>query len=115
MGRRRLMGDDDGVSCTDLANDANAFWLMFGAILVFFMQTGFTMLEVGSVQHKNSKNILIKNIFDAAIGSLIWWLIGYGIAFGSDEGRFVGTTHVSQSNHIFFIVTTKAPNKSLGS
>ena len=51
-----------------LASDVDAFWLMFGAILVFFMQTGFAMLEVGSVQAKNTKNILIKNIFDAAIG-----------------------------------------------
>jgi ammonium transporter, Amt family len=94
MGRRTLLGDDDNVNAGDLAGDLNAFWLMFGAILVFFMQSGFTMLEVGSVQHKNAKNILIKNIFDAAIGSLVWWLFGYGIAFGSDAGKFIGTTQV---------------------
>lgn len=78
-----------------LASDVNSFWVLFGAILVFFMQTGFAMLEVGSVQAKNTKNILIKNIFDAAIGSISFWLIGYGMAFGSDEGKFIGTTQVS--------------------
>ena len=40
------------------SRDADAFWLMFGATLVFFMQCGFAMLEVGYVQQKNTKNIL---------------------------------------------------------
>ena len=83
-----------------LASDVNDFWVMFGAILVFFMQCGFAMLEVGSVQKKNQKNILIKNIFDAALGSIIFWLYGYGIAFGDDNssndgGKFVGRSQVS--------------------
>ena len=63
--------------------DADTFWLMYGAILVFFMQCGFAMLEVGYVQEKNTKNILIKNVFDASIGALCWWTMGYGIALGS--------------------------------
>lgn len=82
-----------------LASDVNNFWVMFGAVLVFFMQTGFAMLEVGSVQKKNQKNILIKNVFDATLGAIIFWLYGYGIAFGTDTeggdndgGLFVGRT-----------------------
>ncbi|KAK7231152.1 ammonium transmembrane transporter [Aureococcus anophagefferens] len=45
--------------------DIDAFWLLFGGVLVFWMQAGFAMLEVGSVSKKNTKNILVKNIFDA--------------------------------------------------
>lgn len=74
-----------------LSNDMDTFWLMFGAILVFFMQTGFAMLEVGSVSEKNTKNILMKNIGDAAIGGLCWWLLGFGFAFGETSGGFIGT------------------------
>lgn len=58
------------------AVDVNTFWLLFGAAMVFFMQAGFAFLEVGSVQIKNQKNILIKNVFDASIGVLAWYVIG---------------------------------------
>ena len=57
------------------------------------------MLEVGNVQHKNSKNILLKNVFDAALGSTIFWLWGYGIAYGDDSGEFVGTTFYGLKNY----------------
>lgn len=56
------------------------------------------MLEVGSVQHKNAKNILVKNVFDAALGSCIFWFVGYGIAYGGDKGEFVGTTFYGLKN-----------------
>lgn len=75
-----------------LQSDVDIFWLLFGAILVFFMQTGFAMLEVGSVSIKNTKNILIKNIGDASLGAICWWLLGYGVAFGDSSGRFIGTS-----------------------
>jgi len=48
------------------------------------MQTGFAALEVGSTLSKNAKNILLKNLVDNCIGSIIWWLVGYSIAFGED-------------------------------
>ncbi|CAM9438300.1 unnamed protein product [Heterosigma akashiwo] len=69
----------------------DTFWLMFGAVLVFFMQTGFGMLEVGSVSTKNTKNILVKNVFDAAIGALCWWFIGFGVAMGADDYPSTGS------------------------
>ncbi|CAM9435583.1 unnamed protein product [Choristocarpus tenellus] len=74
----------------DIQTDLDTLWLMIGAILVFFMQTGFAMLEVGSVSIKNTKNILIKNVGDASLGALCWWLLGFGVAFGKDKGRFIG-------------------------
>lgn len=80
-----------GAQFDSLVNDMDTMWLMFGAILVFFMQTGFAMLEVGSVSVKNTKNILIKNLGDASIGAVCWWLLGYGLAFGKTESRLFGT------------------------
>ena len=58
------------------------FWTLIAAFLVFFMQAGFGMLEVGTVRVKNMQNILIKNMVDAAVGGITFWAIGYGFAFG---------------------------------
>ena len=62
------------------------------------MQAGFAMLEVGSVSKKNTKNILVKNIFDACIAAIMWWAFGSALAGGADDFRsdgsngFAGTT-----------------------
>jgi len=84
-----------------LANDMDTMWLMIGAILVFFMQTGFCMLEAGSVHIKNTKNILIKNLGDACIGAVCWWLIGHGLAFGESESRLFGTNGYALKGDVF--------------
>ena len=53
------------------------------------------MLEVGMVNIKNTKNILIKNVFDASIGALCWWIMGFGLACGTanklEGSGFIGT------------------------
>ena len=69
----------------------DTFWLLFTGSLVFFMQCGFGMLEAGAVKSKSTQNIMLKNLFDAAIGGLLWWLIGFGI---TNEGgnAFFGVT-----------------------
>ncbi|CAM9252963.1 unnamed protein product [Phaeothamnion confervicola] len=56
------------------------------------MQVGFAMLEVGSVSPKNTKAVLIKNVGDAAIGAICWWLLGYGFAYGHSIGGFMGAS-----------------------
>jgi ammonium transporter, Amt family len=63
------------------------------ATLIFFMQAGFAMLEAGIVHPKNSTNILFKNMIDAALAALIFWLVGYGVAYGPTAGSdgFIGT------------------------
>lgn len=71
-------GLDDAIDC---------MWYIYCGTLVFLMQAGFGMLEVGSVRKKNSRNILIKNFMDASIGAIMWWFSGYAIAFGTDSGR----------------------------
>ena len=60
-------------------------------------------MEVGSVRIKNTMNILIKNMMDACIGAISFWLIGYAFAFG-DNNRFIGEKVVSDnSNGIAFL------------
>lgn len=56
--------------------------MLLAGVLVFFMQSGFALLESGTVRHKNYQNILLKNCMDACIGGLVWWAWGYGFALG---------------------------------
>jgi Amt family ammonium transporter len=58
--------------------------------MIFFMQLGFAMLECGSIRQKNANSILIKNLFDACVGCIAWWLIGFAFAFGNVNGGFIG-------------------------
>ncbi|CAM9837624.1 unnamed protein product, partial [Ectocarpus fasciculatus] len=74
-----------------LASDLDVVWIIVSAVLVFFMQVGFAMLEVGSVSSKNTKAVLLKNIGDASLGAICWWLVGFGLAFGEDAHGFIGT------------------------
>jgi Amt family ammonium transporter len=76
-----------------LSTSADIMWVLICGFLVFFMQAGFAMVEAGSVKQKNSLNILFKNICDACIATLGFWLIGYGIAYGSADNGFIGTRY----------------------
>eukprot|EP00752_Nemacystus_decipiens_P003798 g3494.t1 len=73
------------------AADLDTAWIIWCGILVFFMQVGFSMLEVGSISPKNTKAVLIKNLTDAALGAICWWTLGHGFAYGADAGGFIGT------------------------
>ena len=72
-----------------LTTAVDCFWLFFGGVLVFFMQTGFTMVEAGFTRSKNTGNIIMKNIVDFMFGSIIYWVIGYGLMYGKGNG-FIG-------------------------
>jgi len=71
--------------------DMDTSYLVICGALVFFMQAGFAMLEAGIVQPKNATNILFKNLIDASLAAISFWLIGYGVAYGTDSGGFIGT------------------------
>lgn len=63
-------------------------WTLIAAILVFFMQAGFAMLEAGLTRAKNVVNIMMKNLMDFSIGTLVFFLVGFGIMFGTSNGFF---------------------------
>lgn len=67
----------------------DTIWVLLGAVLVFFMQAGFAMVETGFTRAKNAGNIIMKNLMDFAIGTLVFWFIGFGLMFGGD-GAFIG-------------------------
>ena len=66
----------------------NTIWVLIGAALVFFMQAGFSMCEAGFTRAKNTGNILMKNLMDFCIGTPAFWLVGFGLMFGSGTGLF---------------------------
>ncbi|XP_019194627.1 PREDICTED: ammonium transporter 1 member 2-like [Ipomoea nil] len=65
-------------------------YLLFSAYLVFAMQLGFAMLCAGSVRAKNTMNIMLTNVLDAAAGGLSYYLFGFAFAFGSPSNGFIG-------------------------
>lgn len=72
-------------------------WLLVAAFLVFFMQAGFAMVEAGFVRAKNTVNILMKNFIDFSLGSMFFFLLGYGFMFGEGPG-LIGLTGFAQTD-----------------
>lgn len=68
----------------------NTIWVLVGAALVFFMQAGFAMVETGFTRAKNAGNIIMKNLMDFCIGTPLYWLVGFGIMFGTSSAYFGG-------------------------
>jgi len=66
----------------------DTMWVLIAAALVFFMQAGFAMVETGFTRAKNAGNIVMKNLMDFSIGTPTYWLVGFGIMFGS--GTLIG-------------------------
>ena len=90
-----------------LREHSNILWTCLAAFLVFFMQAGFTLVEAGFTRAKNVCNIVMKNLMDMSIGSLIFWMFGFGLMFGVSNG-FVGTS-------FFFFDGSSEAAKSVGS
>ncbi len=86
--------------------DMDILWITVAAILVFFMQAGFTLLEIGFTKSKNSGNIIMKNFVDFTIGSITFWALGYAIMYGSDlvAGGFFRSSP-SEQGYFFFSAT----------
>lgn len=74
----------------DLINAVDALWLFFGGVLVFFMQAGFACVETGFTRAKNAGNIIMKNLVDFMLGSLIYWVIGYALMYGDTVAGIIG-------------------------
>ncbi len=74
---------------TQLSYGVNILWTLIGAALVFFMQAGFAMVETGFTRAKNAGNIIMKNLMDFSIGTVVFWFIGFGIMQSAGNG-FIG-------------------------
>ncbi|MEX2516132.1 MAG: ammonium transporter [Gammaproteobacteria bacterium] len=68
-------------------------WIVTAGALVFFMQAGFALLESGMSRAKNAVNVVMKNFMDACVGSIMFWLIGFGLMFGANATGWFGTSH----------------------
>ena len=75
-----------------MAVDGELFgvWFLIGAALVFWMQAGFAMVEAGFTRAKNTGNILMKNLMDFCIGTVMFILIGFGLLLGEDLMGLIG-------------------------
>jgi Amt family ammonium transporter len=75
----------------DLLIAASTIWVVITAVLVMFMQAGFAFLEAGLTRMKNAGHIAGKNVLIFGLCSLVYWAVGFGIAFG--DGNFLVGTH----------------------
>src|SRR6185312_9208783 len=79
------------MSSKELLIAANTIWVVLAAILVMFMQAGFAFLEAGLTRMKNAAHIAGKNVLIFGICSLVYWAVGFGLAFGNGNA-IVGTS-----------------------
>ena len=76
------------------------FWFLIGAALVFWMQAGFAMVETGFTRAKNAGNIIMKNLMDFCIGTIVFSLLGYGLMMGEDAlFGFIGLPNMDMFTH----------------
>lgn len=71
-------------------SSVDTIWVLLATGLVFFMQAGFAMVETGFTRAKNAGNIVMKNLMDFALGSLVFWFIGFGLMQGTSLGGLIG-------------------------
>ena len=85
-----------------LAIAVDTVWVLITGFLVFFMQTGFALLEAGLVRQISAVNTLLENFIDAAITAIVWWATGFAIAFGSSTLGIFGSDGFFLSNALSF-------------
>lgn len=81
----------------EIASDAvfasiDTVWTLIAAFMVFFMQAGFAMVETGFTRAKNACNIMMKNLMDFSVGSIIYWAVGFGLMFGAGRMGLFGSS-----------------------
>lgn len=91
----------------ELSTGLNTVWMLLAAMLVFFMQPGFALVEAGFTRSKNTANILMKNLVDFMVGSILFWFIGFGLMFG--VGDVFGTPHLFDLNAMDNIIQNGLP------
>jgi ammonium transporter, Amt family len=94
-----------------LNQGTNALFILLGGIMVLAMHAGFAFLELGTVRKKNQVNALIKILVDFSVSTVVYFLIGYGVAYGASF--FVGAETLAEKNgyelvKFFFLLTFAA-------
>ena len=79
----------------------DTIWVLLAAALVFLMQAGFAMVETGFTRAKNAGNIIMKNLMDFSIGTVVFWIMGFGIMFGAGTGLFGEFDFFAQMDYSF--------------
>jgi ammonium transporter, Amt family len=72
----------DEPTVAQVADELNLVWVIVAAVLVFFMQAGFAFLEIGFSRGKNVGAVVAKILTNFSIASIVWWAVGFAIAFG---------------------------------
>jgi Amt family ammonium transporter len=93
-------GSDLTVQVESLQLSVDTVWVFMTGFLVFFMQTGFAMLEAGFIRQTGVVNALLENFMDAGLTAIIFWAVGFGVAFGTDAGGLIGTDNFFLSKAI---------------
>jgi Amt family ammonium transporter len=78
----------DGGPTTE--SQLDVIWLLLAAFLVFFMQAGFAMLESGFSRAKNAANLLLKNLMDFSVGTILFFAVGFGLMYGATVNGIIG-------------------------
>ena len=78
---------------SELQVATDTVWVLIASFLVFFMQTGFAMLEAGFIRQRGVVNALTENFVDAGLTALVFWAVGFAVAFGTSAGGIIGTDH----------------------
>ncbi len=94
-----------------LKQGADALFILLGGIMVLAMHAGFAFLELGTVRHKNQVNALVKILVDFSVSTVVYFLVGYGVAYGT--GFLIGAEQLAQQNgyqlvKFFFLLTFAA-------
>ena len=87
-GSETVLAEEAAGAEETLQTNINIVWTCIAAFLVFFMQAGFAMVESGFTRAKNAVNILMKNLMDFSVGTLAFFLVGFGLMFGETNGLF---------------------------
>lgn len=79
---------------------ADLLWIMIAGFLVFFMQAGFALVETGFTRAKNVANIMMKNMMDFGIGTIVFWAVGFSLMYGADVWGMIGFSNFFLSDAV---------------
>ena len=86
-----VFGQDAEAAVAAVQTNLDFVWTLVAAVLVFLMQAGFALVETGFTRSKNAVNIIMKNFMDVSAGVLVFFVIGFGLMFGTSATGWFGT------------------------